>query len=59
VRSAIAHRVIAQAGMDSASLSGGILTLRATLGARAADLLETGDDRPTTEELEKLVLRLA
>ena len=40
VRSAIAHRVVSQAGMDSASLSGGILTLRATLGARAADILE-------------------
>ena len=43
VRSAIAHRVIAQAGMDSASLSGGILTLRATLGDRATDILETED----------------
>ncbi len=32
VRSAIAHRVLTHAGMDSASLSGGILTLRATLG---------------------------
>jgi rhodanese-related sulfurtransferase len=41
VRSAIAHRVLAQAGMDSASLSGGILTLRAALGARASDVLET------------------
>lgn len=41
VRSAIAHRVVAQAGMDSASLSGGMLTLRATLGARASDMLET------------------
>jgi NADPH-dependent 2,4-dienoyl-CoA reductase/sulfur reductase-like enzyme len=41
VRSAIAHRVVTQAGMDSASLSGGILTLRATLGARSADMLET------------------
>ncbi|SIT69235.1 FAD-dependent oxidoreductase [Microbacterium sp. RU33B] len=40
VRSAIAHRVVAQAGMPSASLSGGILTLRAALGARAADVLE-------------------
>jgi rhodanese-related sulfurtransferase len=40
VRSAIAHRVLTQAGMDSASLSGGIQTLRATLGARGADLLE-------------------
>lgn len=41
VRSAIAHRVLTQAGLDSASLSGGTLTLRATLGARAADILET------------------
>jgi NADPH-dependent 2,4-dienoyl-CoA reductase/sulfur reductase-like enzyme/rhodanese-related sulfurtransferase len=40
VRSAIAHRVLTQAGMDSASLSGGILTLRATLGTRAVDILE-------------------
>jgi rhodanese-related sulfurtransferase len=40
VRSAIAHRVLTHAGMDSASLSGGILTLGATLGARAADILE-------------------
>jgi len=39
VRSAIAHRVLAQAGFDSASLSGGILTLRAALGDRAGDLL--------------------
>jgi len=43
VRSAIAHRLLTQAGFDSASLSGGILTLRATLGARAADVLETED----------------
>ncbi|MEV8370405.1 FAD-dependent oxidoreductase [Microbacterium sp. NPDC064584] len=41
VRSAIAHRVLTQAGMDSASLSGGILTLRATLGSRAAAMLDT------------------
>jgi rhodanese-related sulfurtransferase len=41
VRSAIAHRLLTQAGFDSASLSGGILTLRAALGARAADVLET------------------
>jgi NADPH-dependent 2,4-dienoyl-CoA reductase/sulfur reductase-like enzyme/rhodanese-related sulfurtransferase len=41
VRSAIAHRVVTQAGMDSASLSGGILTLRAALGLRAVDILET------------------
>jgi len=40
VRSAIAHRVLAQAGIDSASLSGGMLTLRAVLGEdRARDLL--------------------
>lgn len=41
VRSAIAHRVLAQAGLDSASLSGGILTLRAALGARDVKVLET------------------
>ncbi|WP_194411565.1 FAD-dependent oxidoreductase [Microbacterium cremeum] len=39
VRSAIAHRVLAQAGFDSASLSGGILTLQAALADRAAELL--------------------
>ncbi len=32
VRSAIAHRVLTQAGLDSASLSGGLLTLQARLG---------------------------
>ena len=42
VRSAIAHRVLTQAGFDSASLSGGMLTLRATLGDRAAALLAVG-----------------
>ncbi len=41
VRSAIAHRVLVQAGFDSASLSGGMLTLRAALGARAVDILAT------------------
>ncbi|QRY40655.1 FAD-dependent oxidoreductase [Microbacterium hominis] len=41
VRSAIAHRVLAQAGFDSASLSGGMLTLRAVLGDRAGTLLVT------------------
>lgn len=40
VRSAIAHRVLTQAGFDSASLSGGMLTLRAVLGDRAADILD-------------------
>ncbi|PYG01710.1 NADPH-dependent 2,4-dienoyl-CoA reductase, sulfur reductase [Georgenia satyanarayanai] len=39
VRSAIAHRVLAQAGFDSASLSGGTSTLRAVLGERGAALL--------------------
>ncbi len=39
VRSAIAHRVLAQAGFDSASLSGGMLTLRAALGRHAAEVL--------------------
>ncbi|MBO1029978.1 FAD-dependent oxidoreductase [Tessaracoccus sp. SD287] len=39
VRSAIAHRVLTQAGFDSASLSGGMLTLRAALGDRAGDLI--------------------
>lgn len=29
VRSYLAHRVLAQAGLDSANLSGGLLTLRA------------------------------
>lgn len=41
VRSAIAHRVLAQAGFDSASLSGGMLTLRAALGRDAARVLTT------------------
>ncbi|MFT3970845.1 MAG: FAD-dependent oxidoreductase [Micropruina sp.] len=39
VRSAIAHRVLTQAGFDSASLSGGMLTLRAVLGGRADEVL--------------------
>ena len=38
-RSALAHRILAQAGFDSASLSGGILTLRAVLGHRADQVL--------------------
>lgn len=42
MRSYIAHRVLAGQGFDSATLSGGILTLRAYLGARADDLLVTG-----------------
>jgi len=44
VRSYLAHRVLAQHGFDSASLSGGMLTLRATLGPRAADVLAQPDD---------------
>lgn len=43
VRSAIAHRVLAQAGFDSASLSGGMLTLRAALGRDASRVLRTGE----------------
>ena len=39
VRSAIAHRILVQAGFDSASLSGGMQTLRAHLGERAADVI--------------------
>lgn len=35
VRSNLAHRVLAQEGFDSASLSGGMLTLRASLGDEA------------------------
>lgn len=42
VRSAIAHRVLAQSGFDSASLSGGMLTLRPVLGDRAAEVLVEG-----------------
>ncbi|KZE90551.1 FAD-dependent oxidoreductase [Microbacterium sp. TNHR37B] len=40
VRSAIAHRVLMHAGIDSASLSGGMLTLRAWLGERQRDVLD-------------------
>ncbi|WP_425955420.1 FAD-dependent oxidoreductase [Xylanimonas sp. McL0601] len=43
VRAHIAHRVLAAAGFDSASLSGGMLTLRAALGPAAADRLVSGD----------------
>ena len=40
VRSNIAHRVLAQSGFDSASLSGGMISLRSILGADADDYLE-------------------
>ena len=43
VRSALAHRVLAQSGFDSASLSGGMLTLRDWLGADADTLLVTAE----------------
>ncbi len=43
VRSAIAHRVLVQAGYESASLSGGMLTLRAALGDRVDDVLHVAD----------------
>lgn len=39
VRSYLAHRVLAGHGFDSATLSGGMLTLRGHLGGRADDLL--------------------
>ena len=44
VRSALAHRILAQAGFDSATLSGGMLTLRATLGDKAGELLQAPAD---------------
>lgn len=44
VRSAIAHRVLTQAGLDSASLSGGMLTLRAFWGDHAAARLAVPSD---------------
>lgn len=42
IRSYIAHRVLVAAGLDSASLSGGMETLQAVLGDEADGLLETG-----------------
>ncbi|RZS62750.1 FAD-dependent oxidoreductase [Xylanimonas ulmi] len=48
VRAHIAHRVLTHAGFDSASLSGGMLTLRAALGSPAADRL-TRADAPAKE----------
>lgn len=39
VRSYLAHRILAQEGFDSSMLSGGMQTLRATLGARAEAVL--------------------
>lgn len=39
IRSYLAHRILAQEGFDSAMLSGGMQTLRATLGARAESVL--------------------
>ncbi|MBU1588321.1 MAG: FAD-dependent oxidoreductase [Actinobacteria bacterium] len=44
VRSYIAHRVLAQNGFDSATLSGGMLTLRATLPHHADRYLAPIDD---------------
>ena len=41
VRSYIAHRVLTAAGIRSASLSGGMLTLRAWLGEAAAETFQT------------------
>jgi len=39
VRSYIAHRILIAAGFDSSTLSGGMLTLRAWLGAQATTIL--------------------
>ena len=44
VRSALAHRILAQAGFDSATLSGRMPTLRATLGDKAGELLQAPAD---------------
>jgi rhodanese-related sulfurtransferase len=45
VRSAMAHRLLVQSGFDSASLSGGMLTLHAVLGRRADRVVHT-DTKP-------------
>ena len=42
-RSYLAHRILDEAGFDSANLSGGMLTARAWLGERADDLLEKAE----------------
>ncbi len=44
VRSYVAHRVLDGAGFDSATLSGGALTLAAVLGERARELYVSGTD---------------
>jgi rhodanese-related sulfurtransferase len=44
VRSYIAHRVLSQNGFDSATLSGGMLTLRASLPDHGAGSLSAADD---------------
>lgn len=41
MRSYLAHRILDQAGFDSATLSGGMLTLKAHLGEHADDVLVT------------------
>ena len=53
VRAHIAHRVLVAAGFDSASLSGGMLTLRAALGRSAAERLAFGDVEPREEVLAR------
>ncbi|WP_080793664.1 FAD-dependent oxidoreductase [Corynebacterium pacaense] len=45
VRSAIAHRILVQSGFDSASLSGGMLSLRAFLGDRAPGILRSAQKK--------------
>lgn len=46
MRSYLAHRVLAQSGFDSASLSGGMKTLRAELGNRADEEIVVAESQP-------------
>lgn len=50
VRANIAHRILVGAGFDSASLSGGIRTLRQWLGADATRVLQTGPETAREKE---------
>ncbi len=54
VRSHIANRVLASAGHDTASLSGGMLTVRAMLGT---DILEYGEQDATNPTFSKTGVR--
>jgi rhodanese-related sulfurtransferase len=50
IRSYLAHRVLVENGFDSATLSGGILTLRAALGAWSDELLRKSRNSGGTHE---------